>query len=188
MSDTTLSPEPWSVHLLGLISPMLAISGNVLGGVYTLSGVLFIWVLSPILDVLLGESESPRPPRESGTPFERLLWVHGILHFVMLATFFYFAASEGITRWLLAASLSTGLVAAASAIVTAHELGHKRPKSPGWRLARALLFSINYTHFTTEHNHNHHKNVATDKDPASATYGQSIWSFWVRTIPGQFLS
>ena len=188
MSDTALSPEPWSVHLLGLISPMLAISGNVLGGVYTLSGVLFIWVLSPILDVLFGESESPRPPRESGTPFERLLWVHGILHFVMLATFFYFAASEGITRWLLAASLSTGLVAAASAIVTAHELGHQRPKSPGWRLARALLFSINYTHFTTEHNHNHHKNVATDKDPASATYEQSIWSFWIRTIPGQFLS
>tara|TARA_B100000530_G_scaffold117561_1_gene73204 strand:+ start:55 stop:1017 length:963 start_codon:yes stop_codon:yes gene_type:complete len=167
---------------------MLAITGNVLGGAYTLSGVLFIWVVSPILDVLFGESESPRPPRESGTPFERLLWVHGILHFVMLATFFYFVASEGITRWLLAASLSTGLVAAASAIVTAHELGHQRPKSPGWRLARALLFSINYTHFTTEHNHNHHKNVATDKDPASATYEQSIWSFWVRTIPGQFLS
>ena len=188
MSDTTLAPEPWSVHLLGLISPMLAITGNVLGGAYTLSGVLFIWVLSPILDVLFGESESPRPPRESGTPFERLLWVHGILHFVMLATFFYFVASEGITRWLLAASLSTGLVAAASAIVTAHELGHQRPKSPGWRLARALLFSINYTHFTTEHNHNHHKNVATDKDPASATYEQSIWSFWIRTIPGQFLS
>ena len=167
---------------------MLAITGNVLGGAYTLSGVLFIWVLSPILDVLFGESESPRPPRESGTPFERLLWVHGILHFVMLATFFYFVASEGITRWLLAASLSTGLVAAASAIVTAHELGHQRPKSPGWRLARALLFSINYTHFTTEHNHNHHKNVATDKDPASATYEQSIWSFWIRTIPGQFIS
>ena len=167
---------------------MLAITGNVLGGAYTLSGVLFIWVVSPILDVLFGESESPRPPRESGTPFERLLWVHGILHFVMLATFFYFVASEGITRWLLAASLSTGLVAAASAIVTAHELGHQRPKSPGWRLARALLFSINYTHFTTEHNHNHHKNVATDKDPASATYEQSIWSFWIRTIPGQFLS
>ena len=188
MNDTTLAPEPWSVHLLGLISPMLAITGNVLGGAYTLSGVLFIWVVSPILDVLFGESESPRPPRESGTPFERLLWVHGILHFVMLATFFYFVASEGITRWLLAASLSTGLVAAASAIVTAHELGHQRPKSPGWRLARALLFSINYTHFTTEHNHNHHKNVATDKDPASATFEQSIWSFWIRTIPGQFLS
>jgi len=188
MSDTTLAPEPWPVHLLGLISPILAISGNVLGGAYTLSGVLFIWVLGPILDILFGESEIPRPPRDSGIPFERLLWVHGILHFVMLASFFRFAAAEGVTWWLLAASLSTGLVAAASAIVTAHELGHKRPRSAGWRLARALLFSINYTHFTTEHNHNHHKNVATDKDPASATYEQGIWSFWVKTIPGQFAS
>ena len=188
MSEAELAPEPWPVHLLGLISPALAISGNLLGGAYTLMGVVFIWGVGPILDVVMGESKTPRPPRESGTPFEALLWVHGILHFVMLGTFVVFAASEGMTGWLLAASLSTGLVAAASAIVTAHELGHKRPKSPGWRLARALLFSINYPHFTTEHNHNHHKNVATDSDPASATYDQGIWSFWISTIPGQFIS
>ncbi len=189
MSDTVvLKPEPWGLHLLGLISPILAIAGNLLGGVYTMLGVIFIWGVGPILDVALGESKNPRPPRESGTPFEALLWVHGLLHFVMLGTFFVFAASEGMTRWLVAASLSTGLVAAASAIVTAHELGHKKPKSPGWRLARALLFSINYAHFTTEHNHNHHKNVSTDKDPASATYEQGLWSFWISTIPGQFKS
>lgn len=188
MSEAELAPEPWPVHLLGLISPALAISGNLLGGAYTLMGVVFIWGVGPILDVVMGESKTPRPPRESGTPFEALLWVHGILHFVMMGTFVFFAASEGMTRWLLAASLSTGLVAAASAIVTAHELGHKRPRSPGWMLARALLFSINYPHFTTEHNHNHHKNVATDSDPASATYEQGIWSFWFSTIPGQFIS
>ena len=74
-------------------------------------GVIFIWGVGPILDVALGESKNPRPPRESGTPFEALLWVHGLLHFVMLGTFFVFAASEGMTRWLVAASLSTGLVA-----------------------------------------------------------------------------
>lgn len=188
MSETELSPEPWPVHLLGLISPGLAISGNILGGAYTLMGVVFIWGVGPLLDLVMGESTKPRPPRESGTPFEALLWAHGLLHFVMLGSFVYFASSEGLTRWLIAASLSTGLVAAASAIVTAHELGHKRPKSPGWRLARALLFSINYPHFTTEHNHNHHKNVATDLDPASATYEQGIWAFWISTIPGQFAS
>jgi len=188
MSEGVMRPEPWGLHLLGLISPILAISGNLLGGMYTMSGVVFIWVVGPILDVALGESDNPRPPRESGAPFEALLWVHGLLHFVMLGTLFLFAASEGMTRWLIAASLSTGLVAAASAIVTAHELGHKKPRSPGWRLARALLFSINYAHFTTEHNYNHHKNVATDKDPASATYEQGLWSFWISTIPGQFMS
>ena len=93
-----------------------------------------------------------------------------------------------MTVSLVVAALSTGLSAAASAIVTAHELGHKRPKSPGWRLARVLLFSIHYTHFTTEHNVNHHKNVVLNSDPASATAEQGLWSFWISTIPGQFAS
>ena len=114
--------------------------------------------------------------------------IHGILHLFVVGTFFYFANNEGLTNWLVIAALSTGLSAAASATVTAHELGHKKPKSAGWRLARILLFSINYTHFTTEHNHNHHKNVATEKDPASATAEQGLWSFWISTIPGQFIS
>ena len=109
MTDSvSLKPEPWGLHLLGLISPILAITGNLLGGVYTMLGVIFIWGVGPILDVALGESKNPRPPRESGTPFEALLWVHGLLHFVMLGTFFVFAASEGMTRRLVAASLSTG--------------------------------------------------------------------------------
>ena len=95
----------------------------------------------------------------------------------MMGTFIWFATNEGVTTWLVAAALSTGLVAAASAIVTAHELGHQRHGSPGWRLARALLFSINYPHFTIEHNHNHHRNVATDADPASARKEEGIWSF-----------
>ena len=182
------SPEAWSWHLLGLISPILVISGNILGGAYTMMGVIFIWGVGPLLDVLMGESKVIRPPRDSGRPFIALLWAHGILHFIMMGTFIWFASNEGVTTWLVAAALSTGLVAAASAIVTAHELGHQRHGSPGWRLARALLFSINYPHFTIEHNHNHHRNVATDADPASARKEEGIWSFWIRTIPGQFLS
>ena len=190
MTETAeLTPEPWAVHLLGLVNPMIVIAGNLLGGAYTAMGVVFVWGVGPILDILMGDSKQPRPPRESGLPFETLLWVHGIVHFIGLATFFRFAYLESsVSLWLVVAALSTGLSAAASAIVTAHELGHKKPKSPGWRLARMLLFSIHYPHFTTEHNHNHHKWVATDKDPASATEEQGLWSFWIRTIPGQFFS
>ena len=64
-----LDPEPWPLHLLGLISPFLVIAGNVLGGAFTLSGVVFIWVVSPILDIIMGESKITRPPRDSGRPF-----------------------------------------------------------------------------------------------------------------------
>jgi alkane 1-monooxygenase len=186
-----LSPEPWTVHLLGLISPLLVISGNLLGigePIFVSMGVVFIWGVGPVLDIVMGETKVPRPPRESGVPFEVLLWVHGILHLFVLGTFFVFAMQEGMTWWLVVAALSSGLSAAASAIVTAHELGHKRPRSPGWRLARVLLFSIHYSHFTTEHNVNHHKNVGLDSDPASARVEQGLWSFWFSTIPGQFAS
>ena len=93
MSDqVNLSPEPWGYHLLGLISPLLVISGNLLGvyePIYAAMGVFFIWVVGPILDIIMGETEVPRPPRESGTPFEVLLWVHGILQLVVMATFFW---------------------------------------------------------------------------------------------------
>ena len=190
-NDQNLKPEPWFYHLLGLISPLLVISGNILGveePIYVGMGVFFIWFVGPVLDVVMGESKTPKPPRESGTPFIVLLWVHGILHLVVMGTFFWFAYNEGLTYWLVLAGLSTGLSAAASAIVTAHELGHQRPRSPGWWLSRILLFSVNYTHFTTEHNNNHHKWVATDKDPASAALDEILLTFWVRTIPGQFLS
>ena len=189
MSDSGLSPEPWPVHLLGLISPILVITGNLLGGVYTAMGVIFIWGLGPILDVLMGKTENPRPPRNSGTPFVVLLWLHGILHIAVIATFFQFANQEAeINLWLIAAALSSGLSSGASAIVTAHELGHKKPRSPGWLLARVLLFSVHYPHFTAEHNHVHHKWVATDRDSASARKEEGLWIFWFRTIPGQFLS
>ncbi len=190
-SQPKLDPEPWAYHLLGLISPLLVISGNLLAvndPIYAAMGVIFIWVIGPILDILMGESKIPKPPRESGTPFIDLLWIHGILQLFVMSTFFWFAFNEGLTPWLVVGALSTGLSAAASAIVTAHELGHQKPRSPGWWLSRILLFSVNYLHFTTEHNYNHHRWVATDKDPASATKEESLWFFWLRTIPGQFLS
>jgi len=190
-SQSELNPESWTYHLLGLVSPILVISGNLLAvnePIYAAIGVIFIWFVSPILDIVMGESKVPRPPRESGTPFIVLLWIHGILHMFVMLTFFWFAHNEGLTHWLIVGALSTGLSAAASATVTAHELGHQKPKSPGWWLSRVLLFSINYAHFTTEHNLNHHRWVATDKDPASAREDESLWFFWIRTIPGQFLS
>ena len=67
-----LAPEPWPLHILGLISPSLVIAGNLLGGVYTLLGVVFIWVVGPILDLAMGESNTIRPPKESETPYTKI--------------------------------------------------------------------------------------------------------------------
>ena len=189
-SDATKmqAAEPWARHLLGLINPALVIAGNLLGGAHTLMGVILVWVISPLLDLALGETQTPRPAPQSGRPYELILWMHGVSHFAVLGSFVWLTVQEGWSPWWFCAVLSSGLAAATSAIVTAHELGHRRRGSPGWWLARALLMSIHYPHFTTEHNIAHHKNVATDQDPASARANESIWSFWPRTISGQLAS
>ena len=109
--SANLAPEPWPVHLLGLVNPIIVIVGNLLGGAYTAMGVIFVWGVGPVLDIVMGKSDQPRPPRESGLPFETLLWVHGIFHFIVLASFFRFAYLEAsVSLWLVLASLSTAFL------------------------------------------------------------------------------
>jgi len=87
----------------------------------------------------------------------------------------------------LGLALSVGIVTGAQGITIAHELGHARSQLDRW-LARALLTSVSYGHFTIEHNRGHHVRVATPADPASARYGESFWRFLPRTLVGSYLS
>jgi alkane 1-monooxygenase len=42
-------------------------------------------------------------------------------------------------------------------------------------------------HFFIEHNLGHHKNVATDEDPASARMGENMYAFWWRSVKDSYL-
>jgi alkane 1-monooxygenase len=62
-------------------------------------------------------------------------------------------------------------------------------KQAAWRMLGIWnLVLVNYGHFFIEHVKGHHKWVGTAKDPATALYGESIYAFFLRTIPGQFIS
>ena len=185
--DATLRPEAWTWHLLGLVNPLLVIAGNLVGGPWVLAGLIYMLGLGPFLDLALGRAERPRPPRKSGRPFDALLYVHAVLQFVAVGTLLYRAAMDGSAWTTWGAAGSTGLSSGVSGIIVAHELGHRRPRSFAWWVGQANLLSVLYLHFTTEHNHTHHRLVATREDPASARRGESLWAFVVRTVPGQFI-
>jgi alkane 1-monooxygenase len=68
----------------------------------------------------------------------------------------------------------------ACGINVAHELGHRKSKFYQF-CAKLLLLPNHYLHFFIEHNRGHHKNIATDKDPASAKLNESLYQFWVRS-------
>ncbi|MGB0175979.1 MAG: alkane 1-monooxygenase [Owenweeksia sp.] len=84
-------------------------------------------------------------------------------------------------------SVSLGLMCGVLGINTAHELGHRSSKGEKL-MAKLLLMTTLYPHFFIEHNHGHHRNVATDEDPASARYNESLYAFWLRSIYYSYIS
>ena len=116
-----------------------------------------------------------------------MLFAHAILQLLAVVTLLLLAAS-GASEWIvLFAAVSTGINSGTSGLIVAHELGHRRKNTFPWWISQLNLASVLYLHFTTEHNQTHHKHVATTADPATARYGESVWWFIVRTVPGQFI-
>ena len=188
LQATATRPEAWGWHLLGLINPVVVIAGNLLGGPFVTAGVIYMLGIGPMLDVVLGKSALlQRPSRDSGRPFEVMLFAHALLQLLAVGTLLLLAAG-GASVWIVvSAAVSTGINSGASGLIVAHELGHRRKKSFSWWISQLNLISVLYLHFTTEHNRTHHKHVATTADPATARYGESVWWFVARTVPGQFL-
>jgi alkane 1-monooxygenase len=84
---------------------------------------------------------------------------------------------------LSAFGLSCGILG----INVAHELGHRTKKYEQW-MSKSLLLTSLYMHFFVEHNRGHHKHVSTPEDPASSQFNEPIYTFFIRSIIGSYIS
>jgi len=80
-----------------------------------------------------------------------------------------------------------GLICGGVGINIAHELGHRRSRT-AQTASKTLLATCLYMHFFIEHNRGHHRNVATDNDPASSVKGQWVYHFWFQSVFGSWKS
>lgn len=114
-----------------------------------------------------------------------------LIVFLQYPTLFFFLGSlaEPGLGWvtLLGRVLSMGFLCGTFGINVGHELGHRTGRFDR-ALARLSLLSSLYTHFYIEHNKGHHKRVATPEDPATARYGEAVYTFWLRTIWYSYIS
>ena len=142
----------------------------------------------PVSDFRLHFGTSSEVPSvENRRPFDIIVHIHGFfVPIVILVLFWKILTSP---RYLLLTTRDNFCRAqfSSSGIVTAHELGHRKPKSFSWWLARLDLLCVNYLHFTVEHNHTHHKHWARPIDPTSAPIGRSVYYHFLRTIPLQIM-
>ena len=150
--------------------------------------LVFVYFVIPLLDYLFPNDRSNPPEQivpqlESDTYYRVLNYLTVPLHFVVLICGAWFVATQDV-GWggLIALGLMVGAISGYS-INTGHELGHK--KNALDRLAARVVLAVPvYGHFTMEHNVGHHAEVATPEDSASSRYGESIYRFALREIPG----
>ena len=173
----------WLPHLIGLLTPLVTIVGLLAGGWWMGATIYLALGLYPILDVIAGKS-SDTNPLEEGKAFNYIVHIHAILVPVVVITLLYIAAVD-YTKFVWLGAISVGLSSGASGIVTAHELGHRRPRSASWWLSRFDLLMVLYLHFTVEHNYTHHKHWAKTRDPTSSPWGRNVYFHFLRTIPLQ---
>ena len=147
-----------------------------------------LYVLIPLLDYLFPNDSSNPPeqivPQLEADVYYRLLnYLTVPLHFFILIAGAWFVANNNL-GWggLMGLSLTVGVIGGFG-VNTGHELGHKKNSMDRWA-ARVVLAVPFYGHFNIEHNAGHHAEVATPEDSASARYGESIYQFALREIPG----
>jgi len=150
--------------------------------------VVFVYLVVPLLDMLLGEDLS-NPPESAVAALDADRYYRYVIYAAVPMMWLGFVASVWFLGthdlpWhgQLALVLSAGL-AGGFAINLGHELGHKNTKLERW-LAKIVLAPTGYGHFFIEHNRGHHRDVATPADPASSRMGETIYRFVWREMPG----
>jgi len=152
-------------------------------------GAPILWyVLLPVADALVGRDlrnppDAAVPSLESDRYYKFLVYASIPLFYLTWIVGAWAVATQGYgwTGYLgvsLAVALTNGL-----ALVVGHEVGHKTDRSAK-RLAQIVLAVPAYGHFSAEHNRGHHKDVATPMDPASSRFGETLYTFVLREIPG----
>ncbi len=149
-------------------------------------GVLVFWVLVAGVDAFWpGAQRSPPPVADSGW-HRAVLRVFVPLQFLLLGLAAW-AATGASWSVVLGLGFAVGWVTGAQGITYAHELGHSGSRLDRF-LAWCLMTSVGYSHFMVEHYRGHHVRAATQEDPASARFGESLYAFLPRTLAGSLVS
>ncbi|WP_396156256.1 alkane 1-monooxygenase [Flavobacterium sp.] len=179
-------------YLLSFIIPIVGVLGIYYGGIFSYAALLFAFVLFPILELLLpidkeNYTESEVKNRLKNKLFDVLLYLNVPIVYGSLVFTLYKISHVNLTLFeIIGMTISLGIILGSNGINVAHELGH-REKLFERILGKILLIPSHYTHFFIEHNHGHHLDVSTPKDPSTAKYNQNLYAFWFQTVFGTYI-
>jgi alkane 1-monooxygenase len=152
-----------------------------------------VFVLIPILELFFKPNPNNISEEESKSRLSNIfydLMVYSVVPVQLVFLYLFLQSMQAPNLDLITkiGRISTmGMLCGVMGINVAHELGHRSKKYEQW-MSKVLLMTSLYMHFFIEHNRGHHKNVSTSEDPSSARLGESLYSFWFRSVIFTYLS
>ncbi|MBK9734554.1 MAG: alkane 1-monooxygenase [Saprospiraceae bacterium] len=175
------------------VTPLLVFISIYLGGYYTYIALVYVFGLIPVLEFFFNGTNKNLNAIEEDLAkddkfYDYLLYGLVPIQFALLGYFLWRVSDDTLVIYEKIGMMTAyGMSCGALGINAAHELGHRNT----WyeqMMSKMLLLTTQYMHFFIEHNRGHHKNVSTDEDPASARYGENVYSFFSRSIPDSWYS
>lgn len=174
------------LYTLSLVPGVLVVYGNLHSGMmYAAINLLFSLVVLGCIDALNPSVLSQQNSGKQDVIPNALLVLHVLLQVCCVGSFVFAVHQQihtGPEIWMMAISMA--VYTGSGAIVIAHELIHRKSMLSQWG-GRFLLFTAGNFYFFIEHLRVHHKWVGTQRDPATAKRGQSVYSFFVTSALGQ---
>ncbi|MEL6135050.1 MAG: alkane 1-monooxygenase, partial [Bacteroidota bacterium] len=177
--------------MFAYLIPILTGLSIYLQGIWSFVTVFVIFGLVPLIEPFTPQSaenldEKSRFEKLKSRFFDVLLYLNIPILYGLLGFFIWTLSQQSLEAYeVIGMTLSMGVLIGANGINVAHELGHRREKFER-RMAKILLLPALYMHFYIEHNRGHHKFVATERDPASARYGETVYIFWIKSLVGSY--
>ncbi|MGF1555778.1 alkane 1-monooxygenase [Paucihalobacter sp.] len=180
-------------YLAAFSIPLVCIIGLKFQNYWVFATPVYAFVFIPVLELLLpidndNLSTANANHKLKNKLFDWLLYLNIPVVFGLLYYSFMVVSQNNLELYeLIGLIFSLGIVLGVNGINVAHELGH-RQQTPERFLGKLLLLPSHYMHFYIEHNYGHHLHAATPKDPATAKYNQSVYSFWLTSSFRQYFS
>lgn len=180
-------------YSLAFTTPAIALAAMLAGGWWTYGALVYAFGIIPVLELIFGGSEENMSKVEEEVEkkdrlYDFILYAFVPIQYALLALFLYFVSQPGLETYeIVGYIMAFGVACGVFGINVAHELGHRNT----WyeqAMSKALLLTSLYMHFFIEHNRGHHKHVATPEDPASARYGEMLYTFYFRSVINGYLS
>jgi len=170
-------------HLIGFVLPPIIVLSVHLAGGWTFLPLAVIYILLPVADRGLN-SENPDASLDlDHNPwFRAITWSWVPIQIALVAWALQQVETDRLTGLGIAGlTLSLGVTTGGIGLTFAHELIHR-----SGRLERTfgeiLLATVLYMQFAIEHVYGHHRHVGTPRDSATARFGESSYSFVLRSV------